>query len=258
MCGLYTKCFRRPYVIRVRVEADQFLLSCVEIETFLLWLESLTAAIDLAPPLDERKLPKDTSYPYRHQRRGPTAETIPEESVAPPNIAELRHDDSRSERSETSSSRPSTGAESVALEDILLSGPPASRQGTTPRRPPTAAHPSQFINYANPRPPAPPTLLTSSRSSECNPDITPDGKWRPVHNWSSRHDLIYAKRCMAVLLSNTPRKTNLVIMRGRQWIVDWATGALTRWEPPAYDPPVYTELVGPWQVLGPSGSFLRT
>lgn len=70
--------------------------------------------------------------------------------------------------------------------------------------------------------------------------------------------MIYAKRCMAVLLSNTPRKTNLVIMRGRQWIVDWATGKLTRWEPPAYDPPAYVELVGPWGVFGVTGSYLRT
>lgn len=247
------KSFRRPYVIRVRVEADQFLLSCVEIETFLMWLESLTAAIDLAPPLDERKLPKDTSYPCRNRRTGLTAETIPEESIAPLSIAELRNDDNRSERRETSSSRAS------------LSGPPANRQGTSARRPPTAAHPSQFINYANPRPPPPATisrpprpLQITSSASEFHPDITSDGKWRPVHNWSSRHDLVYAKRCMAVLLSNTPRKTNLVIMRGRQWIVDWATGALTRWEPPAYDPPLYMELVGPWQVLGPGGSFLRT
>lgn len=252
-------------MIRVRVEADQFLLSCVEIETFLMWLESLTAAIDLAPPLDERKLPKDTSYPYRHRRTGLTAETIPEESIVPPSVAELRNDDSRSERSETSSSRPSTGTESVALEDILLSGPPANRQRTSARRPPTAAHPSQFINYANPHPPPPTSvprqaypLQIASSASESHPDITPDGKWRPVHNWSSRHDLVYAKRCMAVLLSNTPRKTNLVIMRGRQWIVDWATGALTRWEPPAYDPPDYTEMVGPWQTLGLNGSFLRS
>jgi hypothetical protein len=153
----------------------------------------------------------------------------------------------------------------VALGDILLSGPLASRQGPSIRRPPPPPHPSEFINYANPHPAAsasipraPHPLQIAFSASDANPDITPDGKWRPVHNWSSRHDLVYAKRCMAVLLSNTPRKTNLVIMRGRQWIVDWATGALTRWEPPAYDPPLYTEMVGPWQVLGPNGSFLRT
>jgi len=44
----------------------------------------------------------------------------------------------------------------------------------------------------------------------------------------------YAKRCMAILTCRSPRKSNFVIMKGKQWIVDWATGALTRWEPPEY------------------------
>ena len=48
------------------------------------------------------------------------------------------------------------------------------------------------------------------------------------------YDMMYAKRCMAVLTSRSPRKSNLVIMKGKQWIVDWATGAFTRCEPPDY------------------------
>lgn len=39
---------------------------------------------------------------------------------------------------------------------------------------------------------------------------------------------------MAILTCRAPRKTNLVIMKGKQWIVDWATGALTRCAPPDY------------------------
>ena len=54
---------RKRYVIRVRAEADQFLLSCNKIETFVLWLQSLFAAIDLAPPLDDRQIPRDLSIP---------------------------------------------------------------------------------------------------------------------------------------------------------------------------------------------------
>ena len=46
--------------------------------------------------------------------------------------------------------------------------------------------------------------------------------------------MMYAKRCMAILTHRSPRKSNLVIMKGKQWIVDWATGALTRCEPPDY------------------------
>jgi hypothetical protein len=46
--------------------------------------------------------------------------------------------------------------------------------------------------------------------------------------------MMYAKRCMAILTHRSPRKSNLVIMKGKQWIVDWATGSLTRCEPPDY------------------------
>lgn len=45
---------------------------------------------------------------------------------------------------------------------------------------------------------------------------------------------MYAKRCMAVLTSRSPRKSNVVIMEGKQWTVDWETGTLTRCEPPDY------------------------
>lgn len=48
------------------------------------------------------------------------------------------------------------------------------------------------------------------------------------------YDMIYAKRCMAVLTSRSPRKSNFVIVKGQQWIVDWATGTLTRERPPDY------------------------
>ncbi|CAI4219191.1 unnamed protein product [Parascedosporium putredinis] len=56
---------KRRHVIRVRAEADQFLLSCVELSTFLKWLESLFAAIDVAAPLDERDFPETRAFPRR-------------------------------------------------------------------------------------------------------------------------------------------------------------------------------------------------
>jgi len=67
-----------------------------------------------------------------------------------------------------------------------------------------------------------------------NPSISPDGKWAPQHQWTHFYDMLYAKRCMAILTHRSPRKSNLVIMKGKQWIVDWATGKLTRCEPPEY------------------------
>src|SRR4051795_9706106 len=50
---------RRRYVIRLRVETDQFLLSCVELGTFVTWLDGIYAAIQVSPPIDERSFPRD-------------------------------------------------------------------------------------------------------------------------------------------------------------------------------------------------------
>jgi hypothetical protein len=69
--------------------------------------------------------------------------------------------------------------------------------------------------------------------------------------------MMYAKRCMAILTHRSPRKSNLVIMKGKQWIVDWATGALTRCEPPDYG----ELLTGKEHVagfrIGQSGQLIR-
>lgn len=50
---------KRRYVIRLRTETDQFLLSCVELSTLVTWLDLLFAAIAVAAPIDERGFPRD-------------------------------------------------------------------------------------------------------------------------------------------------------------------------------------------------------
>jgi len=83
-----------------------------------------------------------------------------------------------------------------------------------------------------------PSLELERRASEPTPrhpsiDLE-TGKWRPEHHWSAMYDMIYAKRCMAILTSWSPRKSKFVIIKEKQWIVDWATGQLTRVGPPDY------------------------
>lgn len=77
-------------------------------------------------------------------------------------------------------------------------------------------------------------LPSSSATPAANPSINQDGKWAPQHQWTHFYDMMYAKRCMAILTHRSPRKSNLVITKGKQWMIDWATGKLTRCEPPEY------------------------
>lgn len=295
-------------MIRLRVETDQFILSCVEIGTFLLWLESLCAAIDLAPSIDERKIPVDQSMPRIRRRRvrpgatdmesndglvrqqqeimrvqyprladdsivdepvqrlqtrprtpnpsrsSPPSRARPDTAPQTPNPHDI-HPGTRVPTTQLTSRRSSTSSQTstsiITLRRFLMTKPESSEQN----RPGTSLGGQGPVRQGPTRPTM--TYIGSriSTSSVPNPNVSPEtGKWQPVHQTSSTlHDLLYAKRCMALLLRNSPRKTNLVICRGSRWIIDWATGALTRFEPPSYGD---VELVGPWG-FSPGGVIAR-
>lgn len=67
--GLASDYVKRPHVIRVRVEGEQFLLECGSQEDCIVWINVLQMAMDLALPLEERRIPKYRSIPRRGRRR---------------------------------------------------------------------------------------------------------------------------------------------------------------------------------------------
>ena len=75
----------------------------------------------------------------------------------------------------------------------------------------------------------------------------------PRSKWTEKHDELYAKLCYAVLLFKSPRKTNYVVSRGKQWYVDWDSGRMVRVLPPAYGE---VDLWGPWQVIAPENRLI--
>lgn len=226
-------------MIRVRAEADQFLLSCHKIETFVLWLQSLFAAIDLAPPLDDREIPRDLSVPRRSRRRiraeavdtgDHHAELVGQQEIIQeqfPSLADTPEGEGSDSQSLAPTDTIAEEPESPTLSDVAsLPSLPATSTGPPSRGASLMARARQAIQST--------THLSQYALSTPNPSISADGKWRPTHHWTHFYDMMYAKRCMAILTHRSPRKSNLVIMKGKQWIVDWATGALTRCEPPDY------------------------
>lgn len=63
------RCHRRRNVIRLRLESDQLLMSCVEPATFVKWLDGLFAALAVAHDIDERDFPVDQSVPRSQRSR---------------------------------------------------------------------------------------------------------------------------------------------------------------------------------------------
>ncbi|KAM0136693.1 hypothetical protein ACHAP3_004441 [Botrytis cinerea] len=246
--GIAADYVKKHYVIRVRAEADQFLLSCVKIETFVTWLQSLFTAINLSMPLDERQIPRDQSIPRsrRRRRREPREVQVNDELIRAqeelirthyPNFASSNTPEGRAI---TTSTRPST-----------------ARPSTQSSAPHTSRTPGECINEAeaaldalrdmgliNSRSRRHRTLRRTPNPNPSHSFCPETGKWRPEHAWSPRYDMIYAKKCMAILTSRSPRKSNYLIMKGKQWIVDWSTGSLTRCEPPEYG----EEYCGSWKI----------
>jgi len=96
------------------------------------------------------------------------------------------------------------------------------------------------------------STLVPQRPQPTPSDSSEDGKWRPQHDWSSVYDNLYAKKCMAILLEYSPRKSNYMILNGKKWIIDWSSGTLRGCGPPEYG----EEEVGTF-ILGPFGKMIR-
>ncbi|KAM4057065.1 pleckstrin-like domain-containing protein [Hirsutella rhossiliensis] len=242
---------KRRYVIRVRAETDQFLLSCVELSTFVKWLESLFAAIDVAAPIDDRDFPRDMSIPRVQRIRWFQGQSpaLPGFAAAPTT------QEPDSQQSPAQDPVPSTPAQSQSqsIPQPPESGLAVEGQGPSPSQPrplaPGHAQPEQQAQSrdASGGPPrfGPPRRF--SMTTYPNLSVDPHtGKWFPEHKWSSAHDLLYAKLCYSNLLFRSPRKSNYIISKGKQWFVDWGTGRMVRVLPPTYGEVDY---FGPWQVI---------
>ncbi|KAJ4010480.1 hypothetical protein NW752_005155 [Fusarium irregulare] len=222
---------KRRYTIRVRAETDQFLLCCVELSTFNKWLEGMFAAIDIALPLEDRDFPRDMSIP-RIQRirwfhgQSPTATAI--------DLSELGIEGGSEEISATTSeSRSSAPPLPLAPESQTRLEPEIQVEGDEEE----VTEPPPRIDLAR-------RLSTTSYN---NMGIDPvDGKWIPEHQWSTAHDLLYAKLCYSNLLFRSPRKTPYIINKGKKFYVDWTTGRMVRVLPPAYGEIDY---FGAWQTV---------
>lgn len=277
--GIAADYLKKRFVIRVRAEADQFLLSCNKIETFVLWLQSLFAAIDLAPPLDDREIPRDLSIPRRTRRRARAGFTNvqlnanlvreqeeiistqfpqlagpdPTEDPGDAAVSTTQGDNETvAEETESSSTPPSVDSPSPSQSTASLSLPEPEPSSTTT----VAASVSRSNLLSRARHAIQSTTHLNLTSNAPNPSITPEGKWRPQHQWTHFYDMLYAKRCMAILTHRSPRKSNLVIMMGKQWVVDWATGKLERCQPPDYGELDWKDATSEFRV-GQSGNLIR-
>lgn len=213
------------------------MLSCVELGTFVNWLDNLFAAIVVAAPIDERDFPRDQSIPRvqrirwlrgQYPRAEDNATGFQRLNARQPSIASVASSD-RNAGDDDAGAASGLGQESIEEEENEASEIGPSRGG----------HP-----------------LVGRLSTTSYPHESVDaetGKWAPRHAWTVTHDHLYAKLCFSVLLFKSPRKSNYVIAKGKQWFVDWASGRMIRVLPPAYGE---EDLFRPWHVVMPENRLI--
>jgi hypothetical protein len=215
----------------------------VELRTFVNWLDNIFAAIVVAAPIDERDFPRDQSIPrvqrirwLRGQlsRPGDNATGFQRLDARRPSIASI-----------ASSDRNFAGDIAAGPASVLGDEQPIEEEEAEATEAP-AAGPSRAEQH-----PAVGRLSTTSYPNEAIDADT--GKWSPRQAWTEMHDHLYAKLCFSVLLFKSPRKSNYVVAKGKQWFVDWASGRMIRVLPPAYGE---EDTFRPWQVVMPENRLI--
>ncbi|RKF82325.1 putative ph domain-containing protein [Golovinomyces cichoracearum] len=218
--GLAADYAKKKHVIRLRVETEQFLLSCCKIRLLVDLMQSLCAAIDLATPLDDRDYPQDFCMPRRQRRVRSSLQTREEgrgrditNLVSTPRL-HSRSQNTRSSSISRSNSRCCINDRSHSDLRLLFS----SDEDDSP------------LNFSIYSPQQSPSTIPSCTcsSTEKNPNNNSEIKWQPFHRWSPLYDLMYAKRCFEILTLCAPRKSNKVIVNGEFYVVDRVTGCMSK------------------------------
>ncbi|KAF8429058.1 hypothetical protein EV426DRAFT_543080, partial [Tirmania nivea] len=192
--GIATDYKKRHFVIRIRAETEQFLLSSKSVDECIAWLEALSAAVDLSPVLEERALPRYQTTPRRRRvplirppPRGMRGPRDSEGSITEQNVRELRSDF----RSSAASAQP---------HPIGSPYPAMSTSHTTGTTPITG----------------PPASISASINRPSS-----SGKWRPSNTLTPEANLRYVRRCMAVLRDDSPRLSDYIVKDGRRYRLAW-------------------------------------
>lgn len=258
--GAATDYKKKSYVIRIRAETQQFLLSCETVDVFMDWLEALSSGIDLALPLEERSLPKYQTIPRRRRRRRAAEVVQQQEEIIRQHFPQLLNDDQRVVLSASTASSPTTArpttsrassngidsveesanvpdiedttrpdAESAADEDRLtlqefreLSQNLEMPTIPEQRRPSTADATTGAAAAAAAFAARQLNELAINRPASANPtQDSSSGKWRPGSRVTREAQLRFARRCMAVLTADAPRQSDYVMHGGTRYKLDY-------------------------------------
>lgn len=203
------------------------------------WLDSLSAAVDLSPALDERTLPQHQTLPGRRRRRGRQIieeqerimrsqfphliSAVPEEEDYQI-IYRLPHRNSHESLSELALRELRLGL------DISTTPPVPSTQrvisplsASSASDSSSAAFTTSSVSSRRERHRASPSTYPSPAAPSTEQT---DGKWRPSDTLTPEANLRYARRCMAILCEDSPRQSDYIVKDGKRYRLVWDTRKL--------------------------------
>jgi len=244
----------RQTILRLRAETDQLLLADADEERIHALIYAISAAIDIAQPIDERSVPKQCTVPRRRRRQQRPRPLSTGDLADPALLAEQERifrqmfprfaetapeaqiELSRTVTSDVVPQSPTTPArEEEEIDFSMIREESAASANTS--RPQTGDH--EETSAANR------TITTTTTISTYYEDMTyatpqtnftPEGKWQPPHNRSPAQVQRYIKRCMPVLNVDAHRASDIVINHGKRMKINWRMELLEEWElqPPSY------------------------
>ncbi|KAF2155968.1 hypothetical protein K461DRAFT_275026 [Myriangium duriaei CBS 260.36] len=245
----------RQYALRVRSELDQFVLTHSAEEQIMSWVNHISAGIDIAPAIDERSIPRQCTMPRRRRRhqRPVTLSDMNDErfieqqrrllsmypsltdnnSLMPPRAASMAQIPSRNASVACHPSRNASvmmGAgsdpdqEELDLSEIAEDSRPQSDVFEDAQR--SASQAAIALLNAQPQ-----------------SNFDEDGKWAPPHPRSLNQQWRYIRRCMPILLADTPRHSSVMINDGQYIRPNYKHETLDKWslQPPTYEAHDFTK-----------------
>ncbi|KAF2461272.1 hypothetical protein BDY21DRAFT_278823, partial [Lineolata rhizophorae] len=224
----------REWALRLRAEAEQFIMCVPSLDDMLDWCEMLCAAVDIANPLDDRSEPRYRSLPRRNRRRHVVDTTRVVEEIG-------------------NSARPGSGSGATEAERRLVE----EQERIIARLYPNLGIDGQARERAdrhdgNDTTAIITTTITASNSNTNDNDVTATVlASRPSFSDSynpksplyrrrvpSQSQIVrYRRRCAPLLLESSPRASNVLFCQGKRWIIDKREDRLVPFEvlPPRYE-----------------------
>ncbi|KXT02805.1 hypothetical protein AC578_5394 [Pseudocercospora eumusae] len=232
-------------LMRLRAETDQMLLADSQEERIYQFIYTISAGIDIALAIDERSIPRQCTVPRRRRRQGTTNHG---DLHDPALLAEQERIFRQMYPAFSSGARPELQRATTAESNIGPSTPTREEEEVDLSMFREEAPASAVNTPASERPTRPENArqMTSNtiRSTFANDMIyaTPstnfdsERKWHPPHLRSPAQVQRYIRRCMPVLLADSVRASEIVIVDGRRMRINWRMELMEEWElqPPSY------------------------